>query len=86
MKAAKLVIEKKFRDEIQCVEKTTKSHFKCLTFVLFYLQQSSGDLKFARGSELNFFLVKFFRVTVQMVSSSWGVKSFQALAVCWSLR
>lgn len=59
MKAAKLVIEKKFRDEIQCVEKTTRSHFKCLTFVLFYLQQSSGDLKFARGSELNFFQLNF---------------------------
>lgn len=59
MKAAKLVIEKKFRDEIQFVEKTTRSHFKCLTFVLFYLQQSSGDLKFARGSELNFFQLNF---------------------------
>lgn len=54
-----MVIEKKFRDEIQSVEKTTRSHFKCLTFVLFYLQQSSGDLKFARGSELNFFQLNF---------------------------
>ena len=76
MKAEKLVIEKKFRDEIQCVEKTTRSHFKCLTFVLFHLRQSLGDLKFARGSKLNFFSVKYFRVTVQMVSSSWDVKSF----------